>query len=61
MVTIELTEHSVNVRVDKHEERRLLTGVHIVADVVCNICETVLGWKYVRGGSLFLRSAADGD
>jgi len=24
-----------------------LTGQHVVADVSCNICGTVLGWKYV--------------
>jgi hypothetical protein len=27
--------------------RELLTGAHVVADVSCNICCTVLGWKYV--------------
>jgi hypothetical protein len=27
--------------------RELLTGAHVVADVTCNICGSVLGWKYV--------------
>lgn len=27
--------------------RELLTGAHVVADVSCLICGTVLGWKYV--------------
>jgi hypothetical protein len=27
--------------------RELLTGAHVVADVSCVICQTVLGWKYV--------------
>lgn len=27
--------------------RELLTGAHVVADVSCMICATVLGWKYV--------------
>jgi len=27
--------------------RELLTGAHVVADVSCVVCGTVLGWKYV--------------
>lgn len=27
--------------------RELLTGMHVVADVSCNICGVTLGWKYV--------------
>jgi hypothetical protein len=27
--------------------RELLTGAHVVADVSCTICSTILGWKYV--------------
>jgi hypothetical protein len=29
------------------EDRNLITGLHTVADVYCNSCQTVLGWKYV--------------
>jgi len=42
--------YRVNVAVGKHEERMLLTGMHTVADVVCIVCDTVVGWKYVRRG-----------
>jgi len=27
--------------------RQLVTGAHVVADISCTICGTVLGWKYV--------------
>lgn len=37
----------INVGVGQLEERRLLTGVHTVADIYCNVCNNVLGWKYV--------------
>ena len=30
------------------EDRILITGVHTVADIFCNSCKTVVGWKYVR-------------
>ena len=32
--------------------RELLTGAHVVADVTCAICQTVLGWKYVDAKEL---------
>jgi len=38
----------VNVSVGKKEVRMLITGRHTVADISCNVCETVMGWKYVR-------------
>ena len=28
------------------ENRQLMTGMHVVCDVKCSACETVLGWKY---------------
>jgi hypothetical protein len=37
----------VNTRVGRSVNRELLTGAHVVADVSCAICATVLGWKYV--------------
>ncbi len=37
----------VNIKVGRNVNRELLTGQHIVADVSCVICGTVLGWKYV--------------
>ncbi len=30
------------------ENRLLLTGLHVVADIYCNACDTRLGWKYVE-------------
>ena len=37
----------VNTRTGRSVNRELLTGAHVVADVTCTICQTVLGWKYV--------------
>mmetsp|Transcript_10103 Transcript_10103/g.30864 ORF Transcript_10103/g.30864 Transcript_10103/m.30864 type:complete len:122 (+) Transcript_10103:152-517(+) len=37
----------VNVGVGDKEERMLITGLHTVADIFCNVCLSVLGWKYV--------------
>jgi hypothetical protein len=37
----------VNIKVGRAVNRELLTGAHVVADVSCLICQTVLGWKYV--------------
>ncbi|CAM9845040.1 unnamed protein product, partial [Discosporangium mesarthrocarpum] len=41
-----LFEHCVNVKIGKLEDRRLLTGLHVVADISCCCCNTVLGWRY---------------
>ena len=38
----------MNVSTGEMEDRILITGLHTVADIHCNCCETVLGWKYVR-------------
>lgn len=37
----------LNVRVGRSENRQLVTGWHVVADITCNTCSTKLGWKYV--------------
>lgn len=37
----------LNIRVGRSVTRELLTGTHVVADVSCIVCATVLGWKYV--------------
>lgn len=37
----------VNVGCGPAEERVLLTGLHAVADIYCECCKTMLGWKYV--------------
>ncbi|KAH9284220.1 Yippee-like protein [Echinococcus granulosus] len=41
-----LFEAVVNVSCGKTEERLLLTGLHLVADIYCECCDTYLGWKY---------------
>ncbi len=45
---------SVNVVLGKVEERTLITGVHIVADLYCSNCFALAGWKYVRCISFIL-------
>lgn len=37
----------INIRVGRPENRQLVTGQHVVADIWCAICATKLGWKYV--------------
>lgn len=37
-----------NVRTGPPRSRHLMTGVHTIADVMCQFCDSVLGWKYVR-------------
>lgn len=36
-----------NIRVGKSENRQLVTGWHVVADITCTTCASKLGWKYV--------------
>lgn len=37
----------VNIRVGRSEDRQLVTGWHVVADICCATCSRKLGWKYV--------------
>ena len=37
-----------NTFLDKPIARNLITGQHMVADLSCNVCATLLGWKYVE-------------
>lgn len=37
-----------NTFLNKPIDRNLVTGQHKVSDVQCNICGTILGWKYVE-------------
>lgn len=37
----------INIAVGKPVSRQLSTGAHVVADITCAICGTVVGWKYV--------------
>ncbi|OQU79113.1 LOW QUALITY PROTEIN: hypothetical protein SORBI_3008G097401 [Sorghum bicolor] len=43
-----LFSHAMNVVVGAKEDRQLMTGLHTVADIYCNDCREVLGWKYER-------------
>ncbi|KAI1088659.1 yippee-domain-containing protein [Rostrohypoxylon terebratum] len=37
----------INIKVGKCETRVLVTGSHIVADIICAVCDTKVGWKYI--------------
>ncbi|CBJ29004.1 conserved unknown protein [Ectocarpus siliculosus] len=41
-----LFERCVNVSTGRPEDRLLLTGMHVVADISCKACGAELGWKY---------------
>ncbi|EDQ90762.1 uncharacterized protein MONBRDRAFT_15658 [Monosiga brevicollis MX1] len=36
----------VNIDVGPAQEKMLITGLHSICDVHCNICRSYLGWKY---------------
>lgn len=42
-----LFERCANVSAGKPENRMLMTGMHVVADIKCTSCGAELGWKYV--------------
>jgi hypothetical protein len=35
-----LVEDTINISIGNPEERMLLTGLHIIADISCDICKT---------------------
>jgi len=41
-----LFNNLINVSEGPKEERILITGLHTVCDIYCNVCQAVLGWKY---------------
>jgi hypothetical protein len=43
-----LFNKAVNVTAGPNEERTLMTGLHVVCDIYCNRCETIVGWKYEK-------------
>ncbi|KAL2643087.1 hypothetical protein R1flu_010674 [Riccia fluitans] len=47
-----LFNHVVNVCLGPREERLLMTGKHTVADIYCNCCRQILGWKYEQAMEL---------
>ncbi|RLN57786.1 hypothetical protein BBJ28_00004903 [Nothophytophthora sp. Chile5] len=46
-----LMNNMYNVRVGPARNRYLMTGMHTIADVVCDQCDFVLGWKYAMESS----------
>uniref|UniRef100_A0A7S3GDB4 Protein yippee-like n=1 Tax=Palpitomonas bilix TaxID=652834 RepID=A0A7S3GDB4_9EUKA len=43
-----LFSDAVNYAVGPEEARMLMTGLHRVCDVYCNVCSSYLGWKYIE-------------
>ncbi|CAO3609813.1 unnamed protein product [Cunninghamella echinulata] len=43
-----LFNYVVNIIAGEAEERPMTTGVHIVKDISCCQCNTLLGWTYVK-------------
>ncbi|EKX45443.1 hypothetical protein GUITHDRAFT_41663, partial [Guillardia theta CCMP2712] len=43
-----LLQRMVNVQLGPREDRAMITGLHVVADLHCRSCETLLGWKYLE-------------
>ncbi|KAJ6879634.1 protein yippee-like [Populus alba x Populus x berolinensis] len=41
-----LFSHAMNITLGPKEDRRLITGLHTIADVYCSDCGELLGWKY---------------
>ena len=41
-----------NIRLGRNENRQLVTGWHVVADISCGTCASKLGWKYVDAKEL---------
>lgn len=39
---------TINTHLGKREDRKLLTGLHTVADLLCSTCDTSLGWVYIK-------------
>ncbi|KAL1410935.1 hypothetical protein Q8F55_001878 [Vanrija albida] len=43
-----LMNSTINTRLGKREERKLMTGKHTVADLHCASCGQELGWMYIK-------------
>lgn len=43
-----LVKRVVNIFQSKEEERMLMTGIHTVADISCDICKSKIGWIYIK-------------
>jgi len=43
-----LMNSTINTNLGRREERKLLTGMHTVADLHCASCDSALGWMYIK-------------
>ncbi|WWC73298.1 uncharacterized protein I206_107265 [Kwoniella pini CBS 10737] len=43
-----LMNSTINTNLGEKEERKLITGTHTCADLLCASCGTSLGWKYLK-------------
>lgn len=41
------TRDLINIKVGRPVNRQLVTGAHVVADISCLVCSSIVGWKYV--------------
>lgn len=41
------SDNLVNLQLGKPEKRQLVTGSHVVADIMCAVCRVKVGWKYM--------------
>lgn len=46
--------YRANISVGASEERLMLSGLHMVADIFCCSCGQIVGWKYVISLSISL-------
>ncbi|OAY62125.1 hypothetical protein MANES_01G243400v8 [Manihot esculenta] len=43
-----LFSHTMNIILGHKMDRRLITGLHTIANIYCSDCGELLGWKYER-------------
>lgn len=51
--------HRENVTVGEKEQRMMMTGMHIVVDIFCVTCGSIVGWKYVSPNQLIFGCTLD--
>ncbi|CAG8488471.1 3464_t:CDS:2 [Paraglomus brasilianum] len=44
-----------NISLGPKEDRLLITGLHSVKDIRCNVCTQVVGWKYINNRTLLFK------
>ena len=53
-----LFESVDNITLGPEVDREMLTGLHVVRDIYCGQCNTMVGWKYVSLASTSRRVGA---